>query len=127
MNRMVIAFALVGIASPAACAEDADTTADECAEALTTAQMHVCVNEANRQADSQLAEALTKARQRAGADLQAPLDEAQASWAQYRDVQCAAEGAQYEGGTIQPVVVLSCRLNLSRSRTEYLDGLFQIP
>ncbi|MFC1531133.1 lysozyme inhibitor LprI family protein [Gemmatimonadota bacterium] len=126
LDRFVLSIALT-IAAPAAYAQEADATADECAESSTTVEMRVCSDQLNQQAESQLAEALRRARERAGVRSQAALIEAQARWEQYRDAQCEAEGAQYEGGSIQPVVILGCRLVLTEQRAEYLDGLFHLP
>ena len=45
------------------------------------------------------------------------LEGAQAAWRGYRDRACRAAGGQFEGGSLQPVVLLDCRLRLTRERT----------
>jgi uncharacterized protein YecT (DUF1311 family) len=41
---------------------------------------------------------------------------AQQTWELYRDIHCAASAAEFEGGTIQPVQLLACRLVLNEAR-----------
>ncbi len=62
----------------------------------------------------------------------AALDSAQAAWVSYRDQACRAAAGQYEGGSLQPVVALDCRLRLTRERTfelwrAYLTGEDTLP
>lgn len=53
-------------------------------------------------------------------DAAAKLLEAQRAWLTYRDAQCDAEGAQFAGGSIQPLIINSCLASLTRKRTEEL-------
>ena len=48
------------------------------------------------------------------------LDAAQDAWTRYRDEACRGAGGQFEGGSLQPLVVLDCRLRLTRERTREL-------
>lgn len=45
---------------------------------------------------------------------------AQRAWIDYRDGQCEAEGAQYAGGSIRPLIEATCKADLTRQRTEQL-------
>ncbi len=45
---------------------------------------------------------------------------AQRAWIDYRDRHCAAEGAEYAGGSIRPLIENSCLASLTRKRTEEL-------
>ena len=45
---------------------------------------------------------------------------AQRGWIDYRDGHCEAEGAQYTGGSIQPLIINTCKASLTRKRTEEL-------
>lgn len=45
---------------------------------------------------------------------------AQRAWIDYRDGHCAAEGAQYAGGSIRPLIEHTCLAGLTRHRTEEL-------
>lgn len=48
------------------------------------------------------------------------LIKAQRAWIDYRDGHCTAEGAEYAGGSIRPLIENSCLAALTRHRTEEL-------
>lgn len=50
---------------------------------------------------------------------------AQRAWIDYRDGQCEAEGAQFAGGSIRPLIVNSCLADKTRQRTEELLRLME--
>ncbi|MEM7290651.1 MAG: lysozyme inhibitor LprI family protein [Pseudomonadota bacterium] len=45
---------------------------------------------------------------------------AQRAWIDYRDGHCTAEGAEYAGGSIRPLIENTCLAALTRHRTEEL-------
>lgn len=45
---------------------------------------------------------------------------AQRAWIDYRDGHCTAEGAEYAGGSIRPLIENTCLASLTRHRTEEL-------
>lgn len=53
------------------------------------------------------------------------LRDAQRAWIKYRDLACAAEGWQFRGGSIEPLVVSTCLTTVTESRTEALQALSQ--
>jgi uncharacterized protein YecT (DUF1311 family) len=81
----------------------------------TTAEMRSCAAQRLRAAESEMERYLEGARRLARPP--SALDSAQAAWAAYRDQACGAAAGQFEGGSLQPVVALDCRLRLSRERT----------
>ena len=81
----------------------------------TTAETRICAAERLRAAEKELGRYLEAAR--GVARPPAALDNAQAAWAGYRDLACRGAAGQYEGGSLQPVVALDCRLRLTRERT----------
>ena len=50
---------------------------------------------------------------------------AQRAWINYRDGHCDAEGGQFAGGSIQPLIIYSCKASMTRRRTEELLQLMQ--
>lgn len=48
----------------------------------------------------------------------------QRAWLVYRRRECAAERAQFEGGTIAPVEELACRVELTEKRTKLLRDIY---
>jgi uncharacterized protein YecT (DUF1311 family) len=51
---------------------------------------------------------------------------AQRAWIDYRDGHCEAEGAQFAGGSIQPLIINSCKASMTRKRTEELLLLMEV-
>ena len=81
----------------------------------TTAEMRICASERLRAAESEMQRYFEAARRIARPP--SALDGTQAAWVTYRDQACRAAAGQYEGGSLQPVVMLDCRLRLARERT----------
>ena len=89
-----------------------------CDSAKTTLDMRRCASQALEEGKRDLDKYLKEARRVASKS--ALLDSAQAAWERYRDIACRAAGSEYEGGTIKPVVVLNCLLDLTRKRVHEL-------
>lgn len=56
----------------------------------------------------------------------ADLKEAQAAWVKYRDLQCAAAGQQFQGGTIESTIVARCMTITTRHRIEEIEDAYEI-
>lgn len=50
---------------------------------------------------------------------------AQRAWIDYRDGHCGAEGAQFAGGSIRPLITYSCMASMTRSRIDELNALME--
>lgn len=50
----------------------------------------------------------------------AVLLKAQRAWLEYRDAHCESEGFQFRGGTMEPLIVASCKAHETRMRTQEL-------
>jgi uncharacterized protein YecT (DUF1311 family) len=89
-----------------------------CDSAATTLAMRQCLSADLSDAERDLARYLKESLVQA----QKPslLSQAQDAWQRYRDLACQSAGTQYDGGTMQPVVVLSCRLATTRARIHEL-------
>ncbi|WP_323784381.1 lysozyme inhibitor LprI family protein [Thalassovita sp.] len=57
---------------------------------------------------------------------EAALRDAQRAWIPFRDNACAAEGFAFRGGSMEPLMVLSCKERLTRQRTEELRSLSEM-
>jgi uncharacterized protein YecT (DUF1311 family) len=102
---------------------------DPCA-GPTTAESRLCTAEKLRAAEADMRRYLEAARRSARPP--ATLDSAQAAWTGYRDLACRGAAGQYDGGSLQPVVALDCRLRLTRERVlelwrAYLAGEEGLP
>jgi len=56
----------------------------------------------------------------------ADLKAAQAAWVKYRDTQCEAAGQQFQGGSIQPIVVNKCMILVTLHRIDEIRAAYQI-
>ncbi|KWA82725.1 hypothetical protein WL29_26285 [Burkholderia ubonensis] len=95
-----------------------------CANAADQASMSACAERAYRKSDAELNrayEAVT-ARVRANRPLAEKLVSAQRAWVAYRDAECGFSSAGAEGGSVHPMVVSMCLDDLTKARTESLQG-----
>ncbi len=49
--------------------------------------------------------------------------EAQRAWLRYRDAHCLVSGYEARGGSMEPLLALSCKAELTRQRTQQLKDL----
>jgi uncharacterized protein YecT (DUF1311 family) len=54
------------------------------------------------------------------------LKAAQAAWVKYRDLHCRAAGQQYQGGSIEPLVVNQCMSLVTMHRIEEIREAYEI-
>ncbi len=104
------------LAAGPAVAQDVDCTTPQ-----TQYELNVCSAADASAADAELNAVWGQAK--ASADAQgvgARLLAAQRLWIPYRDAACDAETAQYDGGSIQPLVFATCIARLTRDRTRDL-------
>jgi uncharacterized protein YecT (DUF1311 family) len=67
---------------------------------------------------------LTQAYMRgAGAGSAMLLLDSQRAWLKFRDAQCAIEGAEVAGGSMQPMTIAGCKTRLTTERTAQLRML----
>ncbi len=122
-------FVLFSVAISPAVAQEAN-----CADPQSTLEMKICASRSLEVADSDLNANYQKARNAmretdqtlkgtnlAGAEK--ALRDAQRVWIKYRDAACDAEGFTARGGTLEGLIVLSCRERMTRQRSEDLQHL----
>jgi uncharacterized protein YecT (DUF1311 family) len=56
----------------------------------------------------------------------ANLKATQTEWTKYRDLQCAAAGQQFQGGSIQPIVINKCMIFVTRHRIDEIRAAYEI-
>ena len=91
-----------------------------CANAVTTLEMVQCFSKAKDKSDAELNSLDQEIRTRLDKDDIGRLTAAQRLWIQYRDANCSAERALYDGGTASGPVYLACIDALARARTKEL-------
>lgn len=95
----------------------------EAADAALNAQWKI-TSQTMKQRDAEWA-ALGSADKRAGYFKN--LLEAQRGWLRYRDAHCALEGYEARGGSLEPLLVLTCQTRATRARTQELKELVERP
>lgn len=100
----------------------------DCTNALTQQDMNQCAGQDYETADAELNAVWGELRQaRDGLASWQPIVEAQRLWIPFRDAHCEAEAAPYEGGSIQPLIRLSCLAGMTSQRTAQLRDLMDQP
>lgn len=111
------------VAGGAASAQDID-----CANAMTQFDMNQCAALEYQAADEDLnwtyQMIMDDLKERNPAMAEA-LRDAQRKWIPYRDAACKVEAMQYEGGSMQPLVHVSCLAGLTRQRDEDIRMAFE--
>ena len=108
----------------------------DCAEPVTTADMSACARAELDAADTALNLAWKAALAHAE-ELDSYLSEgeektadalltAQRAWIDYRDGQCEGEGFYARGGSLEPLLVATCKARMTRERTEELRTLIEV-
>ncbi|MEO1373148.1 MAG: lysozyme inhibitor LprI family protein [Cyanobacteria bacterium J06635_10] len=120
----LISLALIGIfASPSLASGDLNV---DCNNAQTTLEMRVCANNFYGEADKKLNQVYQQLKPKFGSSQQNKLVTAQRAWIQFRDESCALEGAFAEGGTLEPVLELSCLAGVTEKRVKDLERYLEI-
>ncbi|MCT4370205.1 DUF1311 domain-containing protein [Yangia mangrovi] len=101
----------------------ADPARAACSDAATTVEMRECRGEEYEAADAELNAVYGQLKAAASDDVMAQVRTAQRAWIPFRDAACLAEAAPYEGGSIQPLIHVSCLTRLTQRRSEDLRAL----
>jgi uncharacterized protein YecT (DUF1311 family) len=137
MTRKTIALISVAMAAIAMPALAQDAPDVDCNNAQTQMEMNYCVEQDFDKADAALNKAYKRAmasQKKVDADVKetmgeesigavAALKKAQRAWIDYRDGQCDGLGFQARGGTMEPMLVMGCKAELSTARAKELDTL----
>lgn len=102
----------------------------DCEKAVTQMEMTYCAEQDFAEADDQL-NAQYKLTRQAMKDWDADSSDglgsaadallaSQRAWLAFRDAQCAFQGYQARGGTMEPMLIYGCQAELSRQRTQQL-------
>ena len=94
-----------------------------CQRAMTQTAMNICSSEAYQAEDARLNQNYQALRAKLDPKQKAQRKRVQLVWLKYRDGHCAFESARYEGGSIYPMIVSGCRLQLTQQRSTLLSEL----
>ena len=111
----------------------------DCAEPMTQRDMNYCAGVEWEEADEALNVQWnqTAARMRQLDDVTREDDDrpgyfaqllaAQRAWLSFRDNHCASEGYNARGGSLEPLLIATCKTGLTRTRTDQLRALNEYP
>lgn len=117
MTRTLCLLVLLLLAAPASLAAQGE---DPCDQSRTQLDMNQCAAMEFARADSVLNAVWQEVIGEVEPDLQPLLRQAQREWIQLRDAECAFERADFEGGSMAPMVHSFCMTMRTRERTAYL-------
>ena len=96
----------------------------QCDDAKTTLQINECFAKELKKANAELDRvyrSTAKDLDPADAEL---LRKAQSAWVAYRDAQCEAEFALWDGGTGGPAARMACKLELTHQRIKEIQNTY---
>jgi uncharacterized protein YecT (DUF1311 family) len=96
----------------------------QCENAGTQADMTNCISDAYKKADAELNHTYKLAFKGLNAKAAENLKKAQRAWIIYRDAQCNAEYAKWDGGSGGPAAHLDCLYRLTKLRTAELHKTY---
>jgi uncharacterized protein YecT (DUF1311 family) len=91
-----------------------------CPNAVTTLDMEQCFSKAKASSDDELAAFYKRVLSKLDGDDADRLAKVQRLWIEYREANCSAERALYQGGSAAPVVYVACMDEMTRARTKEL-------
>jgi uncharacterized protein YecT (DUF1311 family) len=109
------------VVSSTADAQVAGSEPDPCAGESTTSEIRACLSARLARADSVVRVLAAEVREAAAHPERA--DSTQAAWREYRRLHCRDDAARFAGGSLAPVVALSCQLRLTEERAAALRQL----
>jgi uncharacterized protein YecT (DUF1311 family) len=120
-RRPVLVFACAGLVAVLAAApvHAQDDDPASCKNPQTQTDMTICAGRAADAAERRMRAALARTRA-AHAATAALLDSAQAAWSAYARRECDFEGAEFEGGSLQPMIEGQCSRGLAEQREQAL-------
>jgi uncharacterized protein YecT (DUF1311 family) len=97
----------------------------QCENAGTTASITSCMSNAYEKTDAELNRIYKLAFKGLDPRQADNLEKAQRAWVTYRDAQCDAEYAKWDGGSGGPAAHLGCLVRLTRLRTRELHKTYR--
>jgi uncharacterized protein YecT (DUF1311 family) len=98
-----------------------------CGDAETQDVMNSCFYIEFLNSDHAMNSAYAVLMKKLDPDMQKRVRDAQLAWVRYRDLQCSAVGALWEGGSIQPTQVYACKSGLTSDRVKEIKTAYQTP
>lgn len=95
------------------------------ASAQTQMEMNFQALEDFKKADAKLNKVYQETMKQLSPERQKLLRETQRAWLKYRDLAAKSAGAQYEGGSIQPLIIHTTMSDMTDYRTKQIKSLIE--
>ena len=95
-------------------------SAQNCKNPETQLAMNICAGKDFEREDARLNKNYRELQAKLEGDRRTALREVQLAWLKFRDLQCDFQAAQYEGGTMQPLVRAMCLTDMTKQRNKDL-------
>jgi uncharacterized protein YecT (DUF1311 family) len=118
--RLVVLLSWCLLPTIPALAQHMNEQDSPCAKVATTTDLVACLEKARAVADAELNSLYGTIRAKLNASDAERLTNTERLWIQYRDANCVAERALYEGGTASSPAYLGCLEAMTRERTREL-------
>jgi uncharacterized protein YecT (DUF1311 family) len=97
-----------------------------CAGIGMTAELTDCLSKAKKKADAELNALYTNLRKRLDSSDKQRSTDTERLWVKYRDANCSAEEALYEGGTARYPAYYGCLEAMTRARIKELNTTYAV-
>ncbi|TAK76435.1 MAG: DUF1311 domain-containing protein [Gammaproteobacteria bacterium] len=94
----------------------------DCANAVTTIDLHNCVADEYQRVDAELNATYAKLLKSLDPIAQQKLKIAERRWIKHRDKECLASAEDEEGGSLYPIVLDSCYIDAAEKRIKELKS-----
>jgi uncharacterized protein YecT (DUF1311 family) len=96
-----------------------------CTNPQTQTEMNICAGISLQKSNRQLNQVYQTLLPKLSNTEKRLLSAVQMRWMQFRDNECTFASSRYEGGSIQPLIISTCKDNLTRQRTSDLTAYLQ--
>ena len=130
MKKTLILFAIsIGLSLPWISSQAHPTTAPPCNPNKTQMDLNQCAAKELKKSDKILNQLYKKIMTRNANSPRAKKNmvKAQLAWIKYRDAACFYESDKYRGGSIQPLIRLSCMSTLTKERNAHFKNELKNP
>jgi uncharacterized protein YecT (DUF1311 family) len=120
LRLFLLAAAALAVSAGTPESAHAQAQHDRCSQAKTQTDINACAARDHRAADAELNRAYTRLMSVALPARREGIRVAQRAWIAFRDAHCRSEASEYQGGSMQPMVLSFCLADVTRSRTAQL-------
>ena len=127
LSKCTLILAVLAMVSPIRShAQHMNENDSPCPNAVTTLDMAQCFSKARASSDEKLSALYKKVLSKSEGDDADRLTKVQGLWTEYREANCSAERALYQGGSAAPVVYAACMDAMTRARTKELQQTYAV-